>query len=374
MARALPRQPLPEPPATAAAPQAGPTARQLKIFASCVVLAAASITGAWLMLDSSGLPMPGKPSASVPQASGQVASCPLEPAAAASSSQDGKFPFQPDVPGLAATDIASFIVIGRDAAASNRPRDAEVAFLMSCRLADKLKGADSIESADGKYLLGSHYAKLALDAGSAGGPSRTELLKRAEFLYLDSLRIYSAAYGQADAKSRSSADGLAAVRLAPAAQPASVPGHTVQTAVAAGPVRQAGPMFPQAAPSSPAPRAEAETPKPALLAAQEPQKQGPGMLAEASFDCSRARSALEKMICSDAELFQLNHQVAQVYARARDAAPDRAVFRRQNDVEARRRESICQDRGCLLRWYAYRRVQLTKEIEGRMQSPPMAWR
>jgi len=92
--------------------------------------------------------------------------------------------------------------------------------LMACRLADQRKGVGSVESADGKYLLGAHYAQLALGASFAGvasAASRPELLKRAEFLYLDSLRIYSATYSQADEKSRSSADGLAAVWLAQAA-------------------------------------------------------------------------------------------------------------------------------------------------------------
>ena len=355
-------------------------ARQFKVFALCSVLAAASIAGAWLLLDASGLPMPGKrvTTASVPQASGQLVTCPLEPAAAMAGGKDGQFPFQPDVPGLTATDIASFIVIGRDAAASNRPRDAEVAFLMACRLADKLKGAASVESADGKYLLGAHYAKLALDLGAAGAVNRPELLKRAEFLYLDSQHIYSTAYGQASEKSRSAADGLAAVRrtlaLAAAVQPAP-PGQALQAGATAAPspvleVRVAPSRA--AATSPPVPGAEAPN-KAALTASDEPQER-PGMLADASFDCSRARSASEKMICSDAELFQLNHRVGQAYTRARDMTADRAAFQRQNDVEARRRESICRDRGCLLRWYAYRRIQLVNEMERRTQLPPMAWR
>ena len=374
-AKAWPRQPWPESSVPAAAPQTGPTARQLRIFASCGVLAAACIASAWLLLDISGstvpFSMPGKPVTTVmaPQASGLVATCPLEPTAAVAGSKDGQFPFQPEVPGLRAADIASFIVVGKDAVASNRPRDAEVAFLMSCRLADKLKGADSVESADGKFLLGAHYAKLALDAGSASGQNRPEMLKRAEFLYLDSLRVYAAAYGQADEKSRFAADGLAAVRRALAQGPASPP---AAVAVAASSAPEVGPAPSPAAPSPPVFREGVLKPTPP--AADESQEKRPGMLADASFDCSRARSAPEKMICSDAQLFQLNHQVAQMYIRARAAALDPVAFRRQNDVEARRRESICQDRGCLLRWYAYRRVQLTNEIQGRTQSPSMGWR
>ncbi|MEO8014773.1 MAG: hypothetical protein ABI642_11565 [Polaromonas sp.] len=376
---------MPDPPATGAPPlqTAAPTPRQLKVFISGSVLAAAAIAGAWLMLDPLGLPMPGQAvttaSASAPQASGPVTSCPLVPATAVAGSQDGRFPFQPDVPGLTATDMASFMVMGKDAAASRRPRDAEVAFLMSCRLADKLKGTDSVESADGKYLLGGHYAQLALGAGSAPDASRPELLRRAEFLYLDSLRIYSAAYGQADERSRSAADGLAAVRqtLAQAQAPAAQPAHAPEQAHQATALAILG--LESAPASSPVPVAsppvrKVEVAKAALPASEAQQDERPGMRSDASFDCSRARSAPEKMICSDAELFQLNHEVGRVYARAKNATADRAAFRRQNDVEARRRESICRDRGCLQRWYAYRRDQLLNEIEGHTPSRSMTWR
>ena len=358
-----------------------PATRQLKVFLLGSVLAVVAIAGTWLLLDPLGLPMSGQPatkaSTLAPQASGQVTSCPLTPATAVAGSQDGRFPFQPDVPGLTVTDMASFIVMGKNAAASSRPRDAEVAFLMSCRVADKLKGADSVESADGKYLLGGHYARLALGVGSAHDASRLELLTRAEFLYQDSLRIYSNAYGQADDRSRSAANGLAAVRqtLAQAlpAQPTHAPEKPPQdTALASLGLENASA-------SSPVPVVslsvrKVEVAKAALPASDAPQDERPGMRSDASFDCSRARSAPEKMICSDAELFQLNHEVGRVYARAKNVATDRAAFRRQNDVEARRRESICRDRGCLQRWYAYRRDQLMGEIEGRTASSPMTLR
>lgn len=358
-----------------------PTAQQLKVFVWGSVLAAAAIAGTWLLLDPLGLPMSGPPvttaAAAGPQASGQVASCPLVPATAVAGSQDGRFPFQPDVPGLTATDMASFIVMGKDAAASSRPRDAEVAFLMSCRVADTLKGADSVESADGKYLLGGHYAQLALAAGSAHDASRPELLRRAEFLYGDSLRIYSAAYGQADERSRSAAEGLASVRQTLAKASAAQPAHALaaprqDSALAS--LGLEGDLAASPIPVARPPVRKVEVAKAALPAPETPQDERPGMRSDASFDCSRARSAPEKMICSDAELFQLNHEVGRVYARAKNATNDRAAFRRQNDVEARRRESICRDRGCLQRWYAYRRDQLLNEIEGRSPSLPMAWR
>lgn len=125
--------------------------------------------------------------------------------------------------GLIAADIISFTAIGHQAAAAGKPRDAEAAFLMACRVADKLAGAASVESADARYQLGAHYAGLA-SAGAAGaGSPRTELLGRAERLYADSAQTYRARYGQTHEKSQLAAEGLAAVRqaLAPTATTAT---------------------------------------------------------------------------------------------------------------------------------------------------------
>lgn len=195
--------------------------RELIIFASGFVLAAVAAVAAvaiWLLPGADPSPVPGKPKTSValPQpaalASGQLATCPMEPAATAASEKDGKFPLQAGVEGLIAADITSFIVIGNEAAAAGRPRDAEAAFLMACRVAEKLGGAGSVESAAAKYQLGSHYAKLALAAGVAGGADRVDLLKRAEALYLDSLQTSIVHHGEAHEKSRLAAQGLATVR------------------------------------------------------------------------------------------------------------------------------------------------------------------
>jgi len=345
--------------------------RQGALFASGILLGGvtAAVMGARILSDSPLIPASGGTvtSASAPQASGRVLTCPLEPAVAAAGKKDGQFPFQANLSGLTATEIGSFLVIGKDAAAAGRQRDAEVAFMMSCRVADKLKGAYSVESADAKAQLGGHYARLALDGGFAGQASRPELLRRAEFLYLDSLNTYSSSYGPADEKSRFAADGLAAVRQQTGAQ--------AKAAVAA-PVASVVPQPPvpgELLPLSNVPIRQAETAKIALPPPQSQQVQSAATRPEPSFDCTRTRSASEKMVCSDAELFQLNHELGRVYARAKNATADRASFRRQHDLEWNRRESICHDRGCLVRWYAYRRDQLMNEIEGRAQSQPLAW-
>ena len=214
---ATPRQPMPDPPEARFPPQ--PRQRQLPIFFLVFVLAAVALAGAWMTWGPALLPAPGRPQTSdaaapppVAPASQQQTACPLQPAVVAASDTDGRFPLQAGVSGLIAADIASFIVIGNEAVAAGRPRDAEAAFLMSCRVADKLGGAGSVGSADAKYHLGSHYSRLAHDGGVAAAADRAELLGRAEPLLQDSLQTYVANYGQAHEKSQLAAQGLAGVR------------------------------------------------------------------------------------------------------------------------------------------------------------------
>ena len=252
---------LADPPETATVkpPPLALSARELLVFASGFALAAVAAVGMWMLPGSDSSPVPGKPKTSVAVApplpaalaSGQLATCPTEPAAAPANEKDGQFPLQAGVEGLIAADITSFIVIGNEAAAAGRPRDAEAAFLMACRVADKLGGAGSVESADAKYQLGSHYARLALGGGVAGGADRIELLRRAEPLYLDSLQTSIVHHGEAHEKSRLAAQGLAAVRqtLAPGenVQPTPAPVLAPELVTGAGGLKKRPELAPPGA-------------------------------------------------------------------------------------------------------------------------------
>ena len=329
------------------------TSRQLVVFASAFVFAAAALAGAWMTLNESSPPVSGKPKTinlamqpGVP-ASKHLAACPLQATASAAGEKDGKFPLQADVSGLIAADIASFIAIGKEAASAGRLRDAEVAFLMSCRVAEKLKGAESVESAEAKSQLGSHYARLALGADSV---NRAKLLRQAELLYSDSAHIYFLKYGEPHEKSRFAAEGLATVRQT-MAQNDSAP---LQPSVTQSQPRQVNVE-------------EGSLRAPLMLQDQDAVRRS-----RPSFDCTKARSVPEKMICSDAELARLDRDLARIYRRAGKLASDRAAFRRQTNQEWRIRETTCRDRECLLRWYARRKDQLVSVIQGQKQSTPTA--
>lgn len=106
-----------------------------------------------------------------------------------------------------------------------------------------------------------------------------------------------------------------------------------------------------AAPAAPSPSTARETSPRANGAAVQP-----------SFDCAKARSTPERIICADAELARLDRELGRLHARAKAAAPDAADFKRENDAQWKLREQTCRDRSCLMEWYAQRREQL----EGRL--------
>ncbi len=81
-----------------------------------------------------------------------------------------------------------------------------------------------------------------------------------------------------------------------------------------------------------------------------------------SFDCAKARSTPERLICEDSELARLDRELGRLYAQARSVAPDMAAFNREREVEWRYREQECGDRICLVMWYAHRREQLQATV------------
>lgn len=364
--------------------------RQFAILAAALALGAAVSAGVWLFINPSSLrmadndkttviPAPVVARALAPE---PFAACPSQPAAPVAGQKDGKFLMQGDLSGTAATDTTRFIVAGKEAAVAGRPRDAEVAFLMACRVADKFKGASSVESADAKYQLAWQYEWLAREDGLAAGANRAELLKRADSLYSDSLKVYLAKFGPNHEKARFAADGLAAVQqiLAngpPVQRPSPAiekPAEATVARKATGPASLTGERVLRTA-RAPVPKPQPGRVELAQAAPSAGRKPGATERPRPSFDCGKARSVPEKMICSDAELARVDRELGRVYARAKNSTANSAAFRRQNNAEWRRRESTCRDRECLLRWYAKRSDQLSNDInEASRQTPPTASR
>lgn len=83
---------------------------------------------------------------------------------------------------------------------------------------------------------------------------------------------------------------------------------------------------------------------------------------KASFDCSKAKSQAELLICSDTELAQLDIELATLYKKAKNLAVDNEEFHRVNKEEWLKREKSCFDRNCLLDWYSHRHEQLMQVV------------
>lgn len=191
----------------------GSAPRRAPLFAAGVVLVVAAAAAAWMAWEYASPRGTYKENLSTaPAGLRSLGACALEPAVPPAGGADGKFPLQADVTGLIRADIATFRVVGSAAAAAGRPRDAEIAFLMSCRVAGALRSGDSVEFADAKYQLGDYYARLALEGSPSSEGSRNALLTRAELLYADSLQAYGAVYGDKHEKALLATKALTSVR------------------------------------------------------------------------------------------------------------------------------------------------------------------
>jgi hypothetical protein len=298
-------------------------------------------------------------------AAGRTAECPQEAIATVAGIKDGRYRMPADLSGYASTDPQVFMVMGNEAAAAGRVHDAEVAYLMACRVADQYMGAGSAASADARYELARHYGSLA----NAPGPAAAncgDLLLRAEAMYSDSLQLFRANGSAPPEKLRLAEQGLAGVRQMAMAQagvpPASPAAPAPATALQRAAEASAAPAQP---PSSPAQDAAAARPEPPAARARpavppRPQQARPAATRKVATQsrtpshCAGARTRAERLICSDAELARIDREVDYLQARARNAW--------RYEDQWRRREASCQDRACLLRVLATKRSQLVVDI------------
>jgi hypothetical protein len=290
------------------------------------------------------------------------AECPTEPAAIIAGNKDGRYRMPAEVSGYATTEPHVFVAMGNEAAAAGRAHDAEIAYLMACRVADKFKGAGSVAAADARYELARHYGNLA-DTSDKNAPNCGEILRRAEQLYSDSHQLYRARYGADHEKSRQAAQGLAGVQqtlMAQAGIPAasSAGAAPILPPVVASPRPEANVPNPDnaAAPSFPAVIAKPQARPIPLEKARErsQQKKVTSRQAKPGPACAWARTKAEKLICSDAELARLDREVDYLQARARNAW--------KYEDEWRRREAMCRDRACMLQVISNKRSQLMADI------------
>lgn len=177
--------------------------------------------------------------------------CELSPMLSSAGDGDGRERLQDKPDAASADEVASLILSGKEAAASGRQRDAEVAFLNACRNAAALPQGDVAPLADAMYQLARHYA----NAAAFGAPKSKELFQRAERLYSASLEGFRAGYGEEHEKTRFAREGLVTVQHATGGKAPSAIAKSAPPPAAPQPVAVAAPA--PAAPAEPAPAAAA---------------------------------------------------------------------------------------------------------------------
>ncbi|GGD61083.1 hypothetical protein GCM10010985_13950 [Caballeronia grimmiae] len=96
---------------------------------------------------------------------------------------------------------------------------------------------------------------------------------------------------------------------------------------------------------------------------------------QTSFDCTRARSTPEYLICHDVELATADLLLAQLVQRAQGAVVDKAALAERLRKQWNYRQQKCVDKPCLAAWYAYEqdviaRIAQTGDANATQDRPP----
>ena len=81
-----------------------------------------------------------------------------------------------------------------------------------------------------------------------------------------------------------------------------------------------------------------------------------------SFDCGKAKSTAEKLICSDADLSALDRELSNYYYQAKLISSDKSYFKKEHEAAWLKREKECLDKQCLFNWYSLRKSHYSKII------------
>jgi DNA-directed RNA polymerase subunit RPC12/RpoP len=85
-------------------------------------------------------------------------------------------------------------------------------------------------------------------------------------------------------------------------------------------------------------------------------------LRSTSFDCRRAKSTPEQLICADDDLSALDRELADILAQAKQESADTQKLLFETRAAWNWREKNCRDKECLLNWYADRKGVYTAAL------------
>jgi uncharacterized protein len=86
----------------------------------------------------------------------------------------------------------------------------------------------------------------------------------------------------------------------------------------------------------------------------------PGLCLAAGFDCNRATTRIEKLICADRGLSQLDESLSKTYREVLRSAPDPGGLKREQNTWLREVRDLCPDGVCLEKEYRNRIAALEK--------------
>jgi hypothetical protein len=241
-----------------------------------------------------------------------VSSCPAESLAQVGGTRDGLFELQPAL--VPDAKASALVTVAREAQQQARVRDAEVALIAACHAAERDAGPRSAPLADVKSQLGQHYLELA--ARETDEPRRLKLHHEAQSLWAQSADAYAASLGSDASRTRLARQRLASLEQVAASTPATA---SMGAAPATSPATERDAT------------AASTLPVPALVR-------------------------------SDPELVQLESDIVRLQEQARRVSRDPAGMRRREAQALDQRDARCQDKACLVRWFAQRRRQLLAEF------------
>jgi uncharacterized protein YecT (DUF1311 family) len=82
----------------------------------------------------------------------------------------------------------------------------------------------------------------------------------------------------------------------------------------------------------------------------------------ASFDCAKASTAVEKLICADEKLSVLDDQLTTAYKTASETATDKSALKAQQKDWLKKKRNSCKDAECITKVYQTRIEELAKPI------------
>ncbi|MDR3569120.1 MAG: hypothetical protein P4L43_13915 [Syntrophobacteraceae bacterium] len=98
----------------------------------------------------------------------------------------------------------------------------------------------------------------------------------------------------------------------------------------------------------------------------------PGFSRAAGFDCAKARTNVEKMICANPQVSKLDSNLASLYKEALDAANDPRALGNVQRAWLKTRNA-CRDGACLTRAYGVRIAALEKQARARERAYRRGW-